>query len=73
MSNVTPLTVGKLKKLLDQYEDDTKIAFSQYSEYAIMEEIDITLEQGCPARPDGWIQRARPDIKSEMYLVFPGN
>ena len=70
---MTPLTVGTLKQLLKKYDNDIKIAFSQHSEYVVMEEDDIATQMACAPRPDGWVQRKRPDKPTEEYLVFPGN
>lgn len=52
---------------------DREIAYKLHSEQCLMELTDINLMQGCEARPDGWVQNARPDKPSRTFILFPGN
>lgn len=73
MDQLTPLTVGDLKKLLDEYDDNIKIIYALHSEHTVMEAIEISPLKACKPRPDGWVQNFREDMESEDYLLFPGN
>ena len=66
-------TVGDLIKFLQIYPADMPIATEMFSEYKTLELSDIRVLDACEARPDGWIQRGRPDQDVVQYLLFPGN
>lgn len=67
------MNVKKLKELLSKFPDDMKIAHTMYSEQCLLDEDDISIFEGCTPREDRWIQNARPDKKSESYLLIRGN
>lgn len=67
------ITVAELIIFLQTQPQDALVAYKRYSEQCLLEVEDIEVEELCQARPDGWIQNCRPDISSQMYLVFPGN
>ena len=41
-----------------------------YGEYLLQ---DITIEELCEVRSDGWVANKRPDKPKALYLLFPGN
>lgn len=68
------LTVGALRKLLEQYPDDMPVAFSQYSEYAPMEARHIG--PGDVFDNGGYLShayRSRDKARVRTHLLFPGN
>ena len=67
------MTVADLIKFLQQQPQELQVAYSLYSEQAILEQEQITIVELCEPRKDGWIQDKRPDMPSKMYLLFPGN
>lgn len=67
------MTVADLIDLLKTQPQDAIVAYNLYSDLSVMEPSQITLETHCVARNDRWVQRARPDKPSQLYLVFPGN
>ncbi|MCP4267325.1 MAG: hypothetical protein GY777_17430 [Candidatus Brocadiaceae bacterium] len=67
------MTVKELKKLLSDYPDDMKVAYSQYSEFVLLNNKDIKVIKACEPREDDWVQRERPDKKCEDYIMLPGN
>ena len=67
------MTVADLIKVLQQQPQELQVAYSLYSEQAILEQEQITIVELCEPRKDGWIQDKRPDMPSKMYLLFPGN
>lgn len=67
------MTVSELIDLLKGYPQDMQVAYYKYSEQLLMEPKDIEPIVACPPRPDGWIQRKRPDKPEQTYLMFPGN
>lgn len=67
------MTVKELIKLLQTFPSDLPVGYSIYSEFCMLEAKDISIEEQCEARPDGWIPRRRPDQPSRPYLLFPGN
>lgn len=66
-------TVAQLIKHLQQFPQETQVAYPLYSEYCLLDLADIRLEQLCHARPDGWIQNNRPDMPTLAYVLFPGH
>lgn len=67
------MTVGELIALLQTLPAGLPVAYRLYSEQCLLEAKDIEIKPLCPARPDGWVQDARPDIPSIPYLLLPGN
>lgn len=67
------MKVRELIEFLQTMPQDIDVAFCCYSEQMLMEVGDIDLMNGCPPRPDGWIQNERPDEEKQQYLLFPGN
>jgi hypothetical protein len=67
------MTVKELIKLLQTFPSNLQVAYRCCSEQVLLESDDIELKNGCPPRPDGWVQNERPDILPEQYVLFPGN
>jgi len=67
------MKVHELITLLQTKPQDLQVGYQCYSEYAVLEADQIALQDLCEARPDGWIQDARPDKETTQYLIFPGN
>lgn len=67
------MTVKDLKELLDEYDDNMKIAYRLYSEYCLLEEDELELLKASTPRNDGWVHSLREDKDSQYYLLFPGN
>lgn len=67
------MLVSDLIRLLKTYPQDLPVAYSIYSENCLLEAEDISIEDLCEARPDGWVANKRPDKPTIKYLLFPGN
>lgn len=67
------MKVSELIEFLQSQEQELVVAYALYSEYALLELKDITVEELCEPRIDGWVHDKRPDMPSIKYLVFPGN
>lgn len=67
------MTVAELIKLLKKFPKDLPVAYALHSEFCLMDPEEIEVKEHCHPRPDGWIQRKRPDQPSTPYLMFPGN
>ena len=67
------MTVADLIEFLQKQPQDLLVAYELYSEYSLLDTDEIKLVELCEPRPDGWIQKKRPDMQSLTYLVFPGN
>lgn len=70
---VQPLTVADLIKHLQTLPPHLLVAYQQYSDQCLLELSDLTIENNCPPRPDGWVPSPRPDAPTQSYLMFPGN
>ncbi len=70
---MTPVTVADLVAHLLTLPQHLPVAYELHSKQCLLELGDITVERLCAARPDGWIQNARPDMRTTEYVVFPGN
>jgi len=68
-----PLTVGTLKKILDQHPDDMYIVYGCRSEQVLMMSDQVNTADLGQARNDNWVHNYRPDKPTQEYLVFPGN
>lgn len=67
------MTVSELITYLLAQPQDAQVAYSLYSDQCLMEFSDICLMEACEPRPDGWVQRRRQDMPTQVYLLFPGN
>lgn len=67
------MTVSELIAFLQTQPQDIQVAYSIYSEQCLLEVKDIAVKKLTVARPDGWVQHARPDMPQQEYLLFPGN
>ena len=67
------MTVAELIAFLLKQPQDLPVAYRIYSEHVLLEASDITIENLCEARPDGWVADARPDRPTRPYLLLPGN
>ena len=67
------MTVAELIEFLRKQPQDLLVASEMYSERRLLDPDDITIEDLCEPRPDGWVQNRRPDMPTRRYLVFPGN
>ena len=66
-------TVAELIEHLRQFPQGAQVAFQKYSEQCLLDLDTVCLAECCEARPDGWIQNARPDMPVVEYVMFPGN
>lgn len=67
------MTVAELIAFLQTQQQDLQVTYARHSEQCLLEISDITIESNGVARPDGWVQNARPDMPTVEYLSFPGN
>ena len=67
------MTVADLIQFLQTHPKDMPILFRQYSDYTILQEDQICIEEHGLPRSDGYVPSQRPDKPSQKYLVFPGN
>lgn len=67
------MTVKELIAFLEKQPQDILVAYKLFSEQCLLHEDEIVLQACCDPRPDGWIQSKRPDMPTQMYLMFPGN
>ena len=67
------MTVSELITYLQSQPQHLTVLYRCYSEQTMLNQGDITIEQLCPARVDGWVQDKRPDMTTQTYLVLPGN
>lgn len=67
------MTVKELIEFLQTQPQDILVAYKIFSEQALLEPRQITIEDLCEYRPDGWISDKRPDMPTRVYLVFPGD
>lgn len=67
------MTVAELIEQLQTYPQNLQVAYCLYSEMTLLEDYHIDIVTACEPRPDGWIQRQRPDKQTQDYLCFPGN
>lgn len=71
------MTVGELKKFLENFPDDMEFITTRYSDYAIVEEGDFGVVKGVPKC--GWVMRSHPTMSQEnkdaerKYLHLRGN
>lgn len=67
------MTIAELISFLQAKPQDIQVAYRCCSEQVLLDANDIRLIDGCPPRPDGWVQDSRPDKPKQQYLLFPGN
>lgn len=67
------MTVAELIVYLQTQPQDMLVAYDCYSEHCLLRAEDIRPYEACEPRPDGWIQRKRPDMPVRTYLMLPGN
>lgn len=67
------MKVSELISILQRMDQDLPVAYKLFSEKCLLEELDLTVQNLCVARKDGWVHNARPDKETIPYLVFPGN
>ena len=67
------MNVAQLIEFLKTQPQDAEVAYCLHSEQCLMEIQEIGVIKACVARPDGWIQNARPGMLQQEYLLFPGN
>jgi len=67
------MKVKELIEFLQTQPQDLDVGYKCFSEQVILDKDDITIEEACFPRPDGWIQDKRPDMPYQKYLMFPGN
>jgi hypothetical protein len=67
------MTVAELIAFLQTQPQDMAVAYCCCSEHCLLEAKDIGPVEACEPRPDGWIQRKRPDMPARTYLMLPGN
>ena len=67
------MNVKELIEFLQGQPQDMPVAYRCYSEACLMDLDELFLSECCEARPDGWVQNARPDKEGVTYLIFPGN
>ena len=59
------MTLGELKKLLEQYPDDVEVIFPKYSDYAHIEAAEVELIKAVPPDDDSWVMRSDPTMSEE--------
>lgn len=67
------MTVKELIEFLQTQPKDLPVAYTCCSEQDTLEACQISVQQLCKARVDGWVANERPDKSTIPYLVFPGN
>ncbi|MHC4216414.1 MAG: hypothetical protein ACYSWP_23940 [Planctomycetota bacterium] len=67
------MTVAELIEFLKEQPNDVQVAYRICSEQELLRTKDIKLKELCKPRADGWIQDKRPDMETQLYLLFPGN
>ncbi len=67
------MTVADLIVFLQTQPQDLPVAYAIYSEQALLEPDEITIQELGLPREDKWVHDKRPDQPSQKYLVFPGN
>lgn len=67
------MTVAELIADLQTRPQHLLVAYTLFSEHALLEASDLRIVEACLPRPDGWIQNKRPDKPFVEYLMFPGN
>lgn len=67
------MTVAELIAHLQTQPQDLPVAYDCCSEHCMLEAGDIRIYEACEPRPDGWIQRKRPDMPAREYLMLPGS
>ena len=67
------MKVSELIAFLQTQEQDLLVAFAVYSEHLLLTLDQLSVEEKCLPRPDGWVHEARPDQPTTKYLLFPGN
>ena len=66
------MTVSDLIAYLQTLPQNLPVAYDCHSEHCLVEERDIRIYEACEPRPDGWIERKRPDKPVRQYLMLPG-
>lgn len=67
------MTVREFIAYLSTQPQDLQVAYRCCSENCLLETSDISVQNLCMARDDGWVHNARPDKGTQEYLVLPGN
>lgn len=67
------MTVAELIYFLQTQPQTLQVAYNCCSEHCLLDSKDVRVTEACEARPDGWIQRLRPDKPAVKYLMLPGN
>jgi len=67
------MTVSELIEFLKTQPQDLLVAYDRYSEHVLLKDGDVSIGEACEPRPDGWLQRKRPDKRSRQCLFSPGN
>lgn len=64
------MTVAELIKYLQTQPQSLPVVIPQFSEYCALIERGVRIIEATPARADGWVQRARPDMAPTYYLAI---
>jgi hypothetical protein len=67
------MKVHELIDLLQTQPQQLEVVYKFCSDYRILEAEEITVEDFCVERADGYVQYTRPDKPNKKYLVLPGN
>ena len=67
------MKVSELIEFLKTQPQDLLVAYDCCSEHVLLEDGDVFILEACEPRPDGWVQRKRPDKPAIKYLMLPGN
>ena len=67
------MKVSDLIEFLKTQPQDIEVAYERYSEQVLLKVNKIEVMELCKHREDGWIQDYRPDMETQLYLIFPGN
>ena len=65
------MTVSELIEFLKTQPQDLTVAIDKYSDYELLTQDDIIVDDHCEPRPDGWIESGKRKGKPfRTYLVF---
>jgi len=64
------MTVSELIEMLKTLPQELVVIQPKYSEYCVLDDENVVIEELCEARPDGWIQSKRPDRDTQKYLII---
>ncbi len=67
------MTVAELIAFLQTQPQDLPVVHGMYSEFLLLKQESISVDELAMPRGDGWVAYKRGDASSQKYLVLPGN